>query len=272
MVTVDPEIVRAAIAEAAQTGRPVRDLPLDAIARRASLSRSTLFRRIGNRHALEEAVRAAGVDPGPSASVHERAIATARDLIAGGGVAALSVEAVARQVGCATTSIHTQFAGRAGLLAEVFERYAPLPAVEHLVTAPGWPPPGDFTVAVRAVYTAVFDAGSADIGLIEAMLAEVLSKPDGLVAEMAREQFLPRIAGSVGRWLAGEVAAGRCAPASPTLLIPLLIAPIGVHLVARGRLLAAGAAVPDRATVIDTMTRAFCQAVSPEPATNRKDD
>jgi AcrR family transcriptional regulator len=259
---VDPEIVRAAIVEAEASGRPVRDLSLDAIARRAAISRSTLFRRIGSRPALEAAVRAAGVDPGESASVRERAIVAARDLIVRGGIAALTVEEVARQVGCATTSIHTQFAGRAGLLTEVFERYAPLPAVEQLINAPDWPPPGEFRVAVHAVYTRIFDTFEADLGVLEAMLSEALSKPDGLVMQLAREQFLPRIARTVGRWLMAEIAAGRCSPLHPTVLLPLLIAPIGLHLVARKRLLAAGAPVPDRGAVIDSLTDAFCRAVA----------
>jgi hypothetical protein len=43
--------------------------------------------------------------------------------------------------------------------------------------------------------------------------------------------------------------------------VPLLISPIAVHLIARGRLTAAGAPVPDRQVVIDAMTDAFCNAV-----------
>jgi hypothetical protein len=42
-----------------------------------------------------------------------------------------------------------------------------------------------------------------------------------------------------------------------------LIAPISVHLLSRKRLVAAGAVVPDRQTVIDAMTSAFRNAVTP---------
>jgi hypothetical protein len=45
-------------------------------------------------------------------------------------------------------------------------------------------------------------------------------------------------------------------------LIPLLIAPISVHLLARPRLIAAGQAVPDRHIVIEAMTSAFCGATA----------
>jgi hypothetical protein len=68
---------------------------------------------------------------------------------------------------------------------------------------------------------------------------------------------------SVGGWLFNEIVAGRCADLPLSLLLPLLIAPLGVHMIARKRLVAADVPVPERDEVIETMTRAFCRAVSP---------
>jgi AcrR family transcriptional regulator len=257
---MDMTIVAAAIAEADESGTPVADLSLDRIARRAGVSRSTMFRRIHSRQALEAAVRQAGVDPGRRPTVRDRAVAAATELIVANGVGALTLEAVARRAGCALTSVHTQFGGRDGLLAAVFERHAPLPVVER-VLAPDGRRFERFEDAVGAVYTAVFDTLSADDGVIEALLAEVLARPDGLVMQLARERLVPRIVKTVGGWLRAEIRAGRCQDLPLSLLLPLLIAPISFHVIARKRLLAAGAPVPGRATVIQTMTGAFCRAV-----------
>lgn len=257
---MDREIVAAAIAEAEESGKPIAEVSLERIARRTGISRSTMFRRVRSRRALDEAVRAAGVDPGRRPGVRDRAIAAAAELVAANGVGALTVEDVARRVGCAVTSVHTQCGGREGLLAAVFERSAPLPVVEDMMSAD----PArfaEFTDGVRAIYTVVFDALAADVGVMEALVAEALAKPNGAVMGLVREQVLPRINTTIGGWLNTQVQAGRCADLSSSLLLPLLIAPISVHLITRKRLIAAGQPVPDRHTVIETMTGAFCAAV-----------
>jgi AcrR family transcriptional regulator len=258
---MDNVIVAAAMAEAEATGTPVAELSLDRIARRAGLSRSTVYRRVQNRRALDDAVREAGGDPGSRIGVRERAVATAAELIVAGGIAALTVEAVTRRVGCAATSVYAAFGDRDGLLAAVFDRHAPLPVVEHLLAAS--PPPFvDFESGVRAIYTAVFDSVADDTAVLQALMAEVLAKPNGIGMQFFRERILPRITSTVGAWLNDQIRAGRCVDLPLELLIPQLIAPIAVHLLARPRLIAAGQVVPDRETVIEVMASAFCGATA----------
>jgi AcrR family transcriptional regulator len=258
-MTNDP-IVSAAIAEAEASGTSIADVSLDRIARRAGVSRSTMFRRVRSREALEAAVRAAGVDPGRRENVRDRALGAATSLIVERGVGALTVEEVARQISCATTSIHTQFGGREGLLIAVFERHAPLPVVEQLL-ASRTEPFETFEAGVRAVYTAVFDALESDQGVMEALVAEALARPSGDVMRLARERIIPRILATVGCWLTAEIEAGRCIRLPFSLLLPQLIAPVAVHMLARRRLVAAGVQVPDRQTVVDTVAGTFCRAV-----------
>jgi AcrR family transcriptional regulator len=258
---MDSAIVQAAMAEATDTGRPVAELSLDRIARRAGLSRSTVYRRVRNRRALEEAVRHAGGDPGSRVGVRDRAIAAATDLIVADGVAALTVEAVTRRVGCAATSVYAAFGDREGLLAAVFEHHAPLPVVEELlITDPQRF--SDFESGVCAIYTAVFDTVADDALVLQALFAEVLAKPNGIGMQFFRDGVLPRIISTVGAWLKEQITAGNCADLPLSLLIPQLIAPISVHLLARPRLVAAGEPVPDRHTVIEAMTAAFCHAAA----------
>jgi AcrR family transcriptional regulator len=259
---MDSGIVQAAMAEAQETGTPVAELSLDQIARRAGVSRSTIYRRVRNRRALDEAVRKAGADPGGRVGVADRAIAAATDVIIADGVAALTVDGVARRVGCSVSAVHTAFGGREGLLVAVFERHAPLPTVVQLM-ADHPEMFTDFENGVRAIYTVVFDTVNGQqggTGVLEALIAEMLAKPNGVGAQLFRDRILPRITANIGGWLTDQIDAGRCADLPLSLLVPLLISPISVHLITRGRLTAAGASVPDRQTVIDVMTAAFCNA------------
>ncbi|HEX3284300.1 MAG TPA: TetR family transcriptional regulator [Mycobacterium sp.] len=263
---MDSVIVHAAMAEAAATGTPVAELSLDRIARRAGISRSTIYRRVRNRQALDDAIREAGSDPGSRVGVADRAIAAATEVITADGVAALTVDGVARRVGCSVSAVHTAFGGREGLLAAVFERHAPLPTVVQLMSEH----PERFTDlegGVRAIYTVVFDTVTGQqggTGVLEALFAEVLAKPNGVAAQLLRHRILPRITANVGEWLTEQIHAGRCVDLPLSLLVPLLISPISVHMIARGRLRAAGVSVPGRQTVIDAMTAAFCNAVGTE--------
>jgi AcrR family transcriptional regulator len=259
---MDSGIVQAAMAEARETGTPVAELSLDRIARRAGVSRSTIYRRVRNRRALDDAVRDTGADPGSRVGVADRAVAAATDAIIADGVAALTVDGVARRVGCSVSAVHTAFGGREGVLAAVFDRHAPLPAVVQLMSEK----PElfvDFKDGVRTIYMVVFDTvtGQGGTGVLEALFAEVLAKPNGVGAQLFRDRILPRITTDIGGWLTCHIEGGHCADLALSLLVPLLISPIAVHLIARGRLTAAGAPVPDRQAVIDAMTDAFCNAV-----------
>ena len=89
------ELIAAARMASETAGLPLAEISLDEIARQAGLSRATLFRRIGSRAALDDAIRAAGIDPGGRPDVRERATDAAADLIEESGLAALTLEAVA---------------------------------------------------------------------------------------------------------------------------------------------------------------------------------
>src|SRR5687767_12415034 len=146
--TVWSDIVEAARQAAAATGRDVADVALAEIARRAGISRATLYRRIGSRQALDDAVRAAGFDPGGRPDVRERATAAAADLIEAGGLTALTMEAVAARAECSIPALYSQLGGREGLLAATFERYSPLPLVEATFANP----PEDLEDGIRRLY------------------------------------------------------------------------------------------------------------------------
>ena len=267
---VDPGVVNAAIALARETGRKAADVSLDEIAQRAGISRATLYRRIGSRRALDDAVRAAGVDPGGRPSVRDRATRAAAEIIREAGLGALTLEAVAARAGCSVPALHSQLGGREGLLTALFERFGPLVPAERLLTAP----PATFRDGVRAIYGILFDAVAAEPRLLWALLADALARPDGPAAALIRDTVLPRVLGSVGRWLAGEVAAGRCRPLPLPILVQFLGAPMALH--AATRELVAGLRPADlrsREETIELFTDAYCRAFAlPPPDTAAADE
>src|SRR5438046_10737997 len=89
------KIMAPAQVAARQRDQPVGEVPLVAIAKAADMSRSTLLRRIGNRAALDEACRQAGIDPGNRVPVRDRAVTAAAELITKHGLGALTLEATA---------------------------------------------------------------------------------------------------------------------------------------------------------------------------------
>lgn len=64
-IEIPSELVNAAVEAAERRGEDVVDVPLTALASAVGISRSTLLRCIGGSwRGLDEAARAAGVDPG----------------------------------------------------------------------------------------------------------------------------------------------------------------------------------------------------------------
>lgn len=226
--SIPATVLDAAVQAAQESGRDIADVSLDEIARRSGISRVTLYRRIGSRQALDNAVRAAGIDPGGRPEVRERAVDAAAAIIRARGFGALTLEAVAAAAGCSVPALHTRLGGREGLLAALFDRYTPLPRVEEaLASAP------DFASAVHAIYAALLDAAAAEPELLRALIADALGRPDGPAAQHVRTRFMPRVFGSIGRWLAEQIAAGHCRPLPLFVLMQMLAGPVFLYLMAQ---------------------------------------
>jgi AcrR family transcriptional regulator len=227
---VPAEVVEAALRAAENLGRDVADVPLIAIAREAGMSRSTLIRRLnGSRQPLDDAVRAAGVEPGGRPPVRERAIQAAAALISDRGLATLTLEAVAAQANCSVHSLYAVFGGRDELLRKVFDRYGPILDLDEAVSDPD----ADLAQTVHRVYRVLAEAFSREPRVAPAMLAEGLARPTSPAVQALLQYHVPRILAGVGQWLAGEIAAGRIRDLPLPLLIQQLLAPIGIHTMAR---------------------------------------
>jgi AcrR family transcriptional regulator len=263
---VPDDLVKTAIRVARERGVDVADVPLSALAEAAGVSRSTLVRRLrGTRRTLDEAVRAAGVDPG-GLPVRDRAIAAAATLIGEHGLAAVTLEAVAAQAGCSLPSLHAIFQGRDGLLTAVFHRYMPLDDLGRLMADP----PGTAEDTVRAILRTIISGFFQERGVFPAILADVLARPSGPGRDIWSRTALPVLIGSVGAWLSEQVRAGRFKPLPLPILAQLLLGPIATHMLLRPTL--APVFEPETLTpdeIVDTFADAFLAAVAVEHAPHR---
>ena len=227
---VPAEVVDAALRAAETLGRDVADVPLVAIAREAGMSRSTLVRRLnGTRQLLDDAVRAAGVEPGGRPPVRERAVQAAAALISDRGLAAVTLEAVAAQADCSVHSLYAVFGGRDELLRAVFDRYGPNLDLDEAVSDPD----ADLADTVHRVYRVLVEAFSREPRVAPAMFAEGLARPTSPAAQALLQYHVPRMLAGLGQWLAGEMTAGRIRDLPLPLVIQQMLAPIAIHTMVR---------------------------------------
>jgi AcrR family transcriptional regulator len=256
---VPADLVAAAIRAAEQRGEDVADVPLFALAEAAGVSRSTLLRRIGgSRRALDDAVRAAGVDPGGRRPVRERAVEAAAWLISERGLAGATLEAVADAAGCSVHSLYAAFGGRDELLDAIYERYSPLRDVEGLVAEPA----AGLEETVHGICRALAASFGREPRVLPAMLADLFSRPEGPTGRVFQRYF-PRALDSVGGWLAAQVQAGRIRTLPVPLLIQQLLGPLAVHMLFRpamGREL--GPDLPSVEETCGVFADAFLRAVA----------
>jgi AcrR family transcriptional regulator len=229
METIPPELVAAAVAEAEQRGQDVVDVPLTAISAAAGISRSTLVRRIGgSRQALDEAVRAAGVDPGGRLPVRDRALDAAAKLISERGLASVTLEAIASAAQCSLPALHGTFGGRDGLLTAIFDRYSATLDLERLMADR----PASIEETTRGVYRALVGAFEREHLVLPALFADVCGRPNG-PGQRVLAARLPRMFATIGAWLTEEIQAGRIRQLPLPLLVQLLIGPVVLHMLTR---------------------------------------
>ena len=257
---VPEELVQAALRAAEKRGKDVADVSVLAIAREAGISRSTLLRRLsGTRAALDEAVRAAGVDPGGQVPVRARALNAAAALIGESGLAAATLEAIANRADCAVHSLYMAFGGRDELLRVVFERYSPIPDFEDaLDTATD-----DLTATVRRLYQALAAALGREPRVAPAILAEVFARPASPTVQTLSQHAVPRMLDVLGAWLNTQVQRGRIRDLPMPLLIQQLMGPMVMHMLFRPALdTLAVVELPDLDTTCTELAANFVRALA----------
>lgn len=261
---VPAELVEVALGLADRLGCQVADVSIDKIAREAGISRSTLLRRLGgSRTSLDDAVRAAGVDPG-GRPVRERALDAAAVLISETGVGLTTLDAVAVHAGCSIDSLFAIFGSRDELLAAVFERYSPITDLadaldDHVDQA-------DLASTVQHAYRQFAEVLTRPPRVTPALLAEALARPTSTAVRSIVRHNAPRMLEVLGRWLSGEIKAGRIRDLPLPLLIHQFAAPLAAHLLTRPVALDAGLVdLPSIERTTEIFAEAFLRAVAVTP-------
>ncbi|WP_084298841.1 TetR family transcriptional regulator [Mycobacterium genavense] len=258
-LVVSDDLVQAALRVAERRGKDVADVPVLAIAHEAGISRSTLLRRLGGtRAALDEAVRAVGVDPGGQLPVRMRALDAAAALISESGLAAATLEAIAARADCAAHSLYIAFGSRDALLRSVFERYSPVPEFEDVLDVPT----DDLTATVRRLYQALATALGREPRVAPAILAEVFARPTSPTVQTLAQHAGPRMLNVLGTWLTTQVQRGRIRNLPTPLLIQQLIGPMVLHMLGRPALSTTGVIeLPDIDTTCTEFAAGFVRAM-----------
>ena len=203
-------------------------MPMATIAQAAGVSRSTLVRRLnGSRQALDEAVQAAGVDPG-GRPVRMRAIEAGAQLVSERGLANVTLDAVAEAAGCSVHSLYAIFGTRDELFAAIYEQYSPLRDVLRVGAAPS----ATLEQTVSEFYRTTAATLTREPRVAAAMLSDLLGNPRGIAAGIFARYF-PRVRASLGRWLQTEIQAGRIRDIPVPLLMQQLVGPLLAHILMR---------------------------------------
>ena len=255
-LAVSPDLVDAAIRAAEQCAKDVADVPMATIAQAAGLSRSTLVRRLnGSRQALDEAVRAAGTDPG-GRPVRIRAIEAGARLVSERGLATVTVDAVAEAAGCSVHSLYSIFGTRDELFAAIYERYSPLNDVLRV----GADPSATLEQTVAKFYRTTAATLTREPRVAAAMLSDLLGNPRGIAAGIFA-RYLPRVRASLGGWLQTQIQAGRIRDIPVPLLMQQLLGPLLAYVLMRPAI----AEEVDLEEACSAFTAAFLRAVGGEP-------
>ena len=259
-LVVAEDLVHAALRAAEKRGKDVADVPVLAIAREAGISRSTLLRRLGGtRAALDEAVRAAGVDPGGQMPVRARALDAAAALISESGLAAATLEAIAGRADCAVHSLYMAFGSRDELLRIVFERHSPIPDLEDVLDTAS----DDLAATVQRLYQALATALGREPRVGPAILAEVFARPASPTVQTLSQHAAPRMLEVVGTWLNTQVKRRRIRDLPTPLLIQQLMGPMVMHMLVRPALTALDVIeLPDLDTTCTELAANFVRAVA----------
>jgi AcrR family transcriptional regulator len=219
----DPTIHRQVVAAARTLLTDDAATPVDQIAREAGVSRATVYRHFGSRHALLEAIR---LEPPKSARL--RVLAAAAELIGRGGLHAFSMEELASAAGVSRATVYRLFPTKAAVFGELVRHYSPFEPLIRVVAEHGDRPPAEVIPLLTRTFATV---ALPRIGIMRSVLLEAVSVSRDAVAGV--QPFMPEVIGALAGYLARNMEAGLVRRMHPLLAVQAILGPIAFHLLSR---------------------------------------
>ena len=197
--------------------------PVAAVATAAGLSRATVHRHFRTRADL-----LAAVDLEPDPDARARVLAAAAELIAGHGLAALSMDELAALAGVSRATVYRLFPGKAALVEALMNAYTPFDPIIARLREIGDRPPGEVLPEILGSAASI---AAANVGILRAIFFEVTSGSPEAIEGAGRP-----VAGMIqalGGYLGRQIAAGRLRRMHPTLAVQSLLGPLLFYVLTR---------------------------------------
>lgn len=192
------------------------------VAARAGISRTTLYELFGSRDALMAEL---GLDR-QSASATDL-VAAAIELLAEGGLVALSVEEAAARAGMARTTAYRLFPGKDALLKEILLTAFPIDELVAYLDAARDRPPEE---VVPSVAHSLGSLGPTQLAVVRVMLLEALHTE---TAGAETRGTYVRMVEALIAYISAQMDAGRLRRMNPALAIKALFGPVWIYLIVR---------------------------------------
>jgi TetR/AcrR family transcriptional regulator of autoinduction and epiphytic fitness len=200
---------------------------VEQIAAAAGVSKAAFYREFPSRLALLDELR---VEPEPGA--RERILRAALELIGAAGLTALSMDELALNAGVSRATLYRLFPGKPALFVGVVREFSPLEAVTQTIAAMSDQPPDVVMPELaRTTFRVIAGPQAPGLGLLRAVFLEVSSF--SAEAEAAAREVATAVLGSVGMYVASQMAAGNLRQMHPMLALQAFIGPIFFHMLTR---------------------------------------